>query len=58
MGSASVAALAMPAPIVTAKHPRRGRFGDVPDMTPGEHKRGGDAAVAWFNELLQRVERD
>ena len=32
--------------IVTAKHPRRGRFGDVPDMTPEEHKRRGDAAGA------------
>jgi hypothetical protein len=27
--------------IVTAKNPRRGRFGDVPDMTPEEHKRRG-----------------
>ena len=24
--------------IVTAKNPRRGRFGDVPDMTPEEHQ--------------------
>jgi hypothetical protein len=33
--------------IVTAKHPRRrSRFGDVPDMTPEEHKRRGDAADA------------
>ena len=32
--------------IVTAKNPHRrhGRFGEVPDMTPEEHKRRGDAA--------------
>jgi hypothetical protein len=41
--------------IVTAKNPRRGRFGDVPDMTPEEHERRGDAAVALFRELVRRV---
>jgi hypothetical protein len=41
--------------IVTAKNPRRGRFGDVPDMTPEEHERRGDAAVALFRELTRRV---
>ena len=41
--------------IVTAKHPRRGRFGDVPDMTPEEHERRGDAAVALFRELTRRA---
>jgi hypothetical protein len=37
-----------PAAIVTAKNPRRSRlgFGEVPDMTPEEHKRRGDAADA------------
>ena len=42
--------------IVTAKHPRRGssRFSDVPDMTPEEHKRRGDAA----DELLRRFKRE
>ena len=40
--------------IVTAKHPRRrSSFGDVPDMTPEEHKRRGDAA----DELLCRFKR-
>jgi hypothetical protein len=35
-----------PATIVTAKNPhRRGRLGDVPDVTPEEHKRRGDAAA-------------
>jgi hypothetical protein len=41
--------------IVTAKDPRRGRFGDVPDMMPEEHERRGDAAVALFRELTRRV---
>jgi hypothetical protein len=35
-----------PAAIVTAKNPRRSRFGDVPDMTREEHKQRGDAADA------------
>ena len=34
---------------------RRGRFGDVPDMTPEERKRRGDAADALFRELVRRV---
>jgi hypothetical protein len=33
---------------------RRGRFGDVPDMTPEEHERRGDAAVALFRERSRR----
>ena len=39
--------------IVTAKNPRRrhGRFGDVPDMTPEEYKRRGDAADTLFREM-------
>jgi hypothetical protein len=42
--------------IVTAKNPRRGRFGDVPDMmTPEEHKRRGDVADALWRELVRRV---
>ena len=43
-----------PPSIVTAKHPRRrhGSFGDVPDMTPEEHKRRGGAA----DELFRRVQ--
>jgi hypothetical protein len=44
--------------IVTAKSPhRRGRFGDVPDMTPEEHKRRGDAADALFREMKVSVYR-
>jgi hypothetical protein len=46
---------AKPSSIVSAKNPRRGRFGDVPDMTPEEHERRGDAAVALFRELTRRV---
>jgi hypothetical protein len=44
-----------PAAIVTAKNPRRGRFGDVPDMTPEEHKRRGDAADALFREMKRQI---
>jgi hypothetical protein len=42
--------------IVTAKNPhQRGRFGDVPDMTPEEHKRRGDAADALFREMKRQI---
>ena len=42
--------------IVTAKHPRRhGSVSDVPDMTPEEHKRRGDAADALFREIVRRA---
>ena len=41
--------------IVAAKNPhRRGRLGDVPDMTPEEHMRRGDAADALFRELVRQ----
>ena len=40
--------------IVTMK-PRRSRFGDVPDMTPEEHRRRGDAADELWRELVRRV---
>ena len=32
-----------------------GRFGDVPDMTPEEHKRRGDAADALFREMKREI---
>ena len=52
---ASVAERISESRIVTAKHPpRSSRFGDVPDMTPEEHKRRGDAA----DELLRRFKRE
>jgi len=42
--------------IVTAKNPhQRGRFGDVPDMAPEEHKRRGDAADALFREMKRQI---
>ena len=34
---------------------RPGRFGDVPDMTPEEHQRRGDAADALFREIVRRA---
>jgi hypothetical protein len=40
--------------IVTIR--RRGkRFGDVPDMTPEEHKRRGDVAVGRSLSVFQRL---
>ena len=46
-----------PATIVTAKNPHRhhGRFGDVPDMTPEEHKQRGDAADELFREMKRQI---
>ena len=41
--------------IVTAKNPRRSRFGEVPDMTREEHKRRGDAADALFREMKRQI---
>jgi hypothetical protein len=53
---ADVVVSAEPATIVTAKNPhRRGRLGDVPDMTLEEHKRRGDAADALWRELVRRA---
>jgi len=40
--------------IVTIKR-KSGRFGDVPDMTPEEHKRRGDAADALFREMKRQI---
>ena len=52
---AAVVASDEPSAIVTAKNPRRGRFADVPDMTPEEHKRRGDAADELFRELKRQI---
>ena len=45
-----------PSRIVTARNPSRSArsFGDVPDMTPEEHKQRGDAA----DELFRRMKRE
>ena len=51
---AQAAAIAGPM-IVTAKHPRRRSVPDVPDMTPEEHKRRGDAADALFREMKRQI---
>ena len=40
--------------IVTARKPGS-RFSTVPDLTPEEHKRRGDAADALFREMKRRV---
>ena len=40
--------------IVTARKPRTWR-NDVPDMTPEEHQRRGDAADALFREMKRRI---
>ena len=53
---ADVVASDEPATIVTAKNPhRRGRLGDVPDMTPEEYERRCNAADALFRELVRRA---
>ena len=45
-----------PGTIVTAKNPhRRGKLGDVPDMTPEEYERRCNAADALFRELVRRA---
>jgi hypothetical protein len=41
--------------IVSARNPRAKRLPDVPDMTPEEHQRRGDAAVELFRELTRRA---
>ena len=52
---ASSPAIYEPAIIVTAKHPRRGRFDEEADMTLEEHKRRGDAADALFREMKRQI---
>jgi hypothetical protein len=44
----------MKSAIVTARTPVK-RYRDVPDMTPEEHKRRGDAADALFREMQRRI---
>ncbi len=34
---------------------RKVRFGDVPDLTPEDHRQRGDAADALWRELVRRV---
>ena len=41
--------------IVTAKNPHRRRYADVPDLTPEEYRRRGDAADALFRELVRQA---
>jgi hypothetical protein len=40
--------------IVIARKPGK-RYADVPDMTPEEHRRRGDAASALWRELVRRA---
>ena len=42
-------------PAIVTTRPRRGRFGDVEDLTPEEHRRRGDAAEALWRELVRRA---
>jgi hypothetical protein len=42
------------ATIVTTR-PRRGRFGEAPELTPEEHRQRGDTAEALFRELVHRA---
>ena len=41
--------------IVTSRRAERSGNADVPEMTPGEHQRRGDAADALFRELVRRA---
>ena len=41
--------------IVRTKSRRASVFADVPDITPEEHKRRGDAAQALWHELVRRA---
>jgi hypothetical protein len=43
--------------IVTARRPRA-RSVEVPDMTPEEHRRRGDAATELWRELMRRAGKD
>jgi hypothetical protein len=43
-----------PAEIVTARRPKARRV-DVPDLTPEEYQRRGDAADALWRELVRRA---
>ena len=40
--------------IVTTQKPGK-RYADVPDMTPEEHQRRGDAAVALFRKMKRQL---
>jgi hypothetical protein len=40
--------------IVTARRWRR-RFGEVPDLTPEEHRRRGDAATELWREIKRQI---
>ncbi|HEY1840712.1 MAG TPA: hypothetical protein VGG53_10895 [Mycobacterium sp.] len=49
-------AMTPPSRIVTANRPHANRT-VVPDLTPEEHQRRGDAADEMFRELVRRVSR-
>jgi hypothetical protein len=57
-GKASTPADDRKSAIVTARKPGPRSSSDVPDMTPEEHKRRGDAADAMFREIKRRVAGD
>lgn len=42
-------------PAIVTTRPKRGRFGDVEDMTPEERQRRGDAAEALWRELVRKA---
>src|SRR5579872_7334777 len=42
-------------PAIVTTRPKRGRFGDVPVLTPEEHQRRADAAEALWRELVRRA---
>jgi hypothetical protein len=42
-------------PAIVTSRPKRGRFGEVEDLTPEEHQQRGDAVDALFRELVRKA---
>ena len=42
-------------PAIVIARPKRGRFGEVEDMTPAEHRRRCDAAEELFREMVRKA---
>ena len=40
---------------IVITRPKRGRFGEAPDLTPEEHQQRGAAAEELFRELVRRA---
>ena len=56
LGGAQEPAPKAPRIVTVARKPAR--FGNVPDLSPEEHQRRGDAAEALFRELTRRMREE